>query len=125
MQAKILLRFYFHVDDLEKSLNCVMYRQAFSSHDTFKCAENILQVIEEKSMLSELWNYLDGIISRFGEEDKQALFRYANLRTGFAKQPKEEQKALRRVVVRFNRRLQALKRYAPHLRCVAQYATII
>ena len=125
MKSKQLIRFYFSAEFLNEALDNLILADAVKSANYQKSGEyyfeRISKVIEAKSRLSELWKYLDGIISRFNGHDKAVLKYYALLRTGVSRLNTESVKEIKRVTVRFTRRARYIERFGEGVELVKKY----
>lgn len=125
MKCKQILRFYFNADELERALDNLIITHACRSADCAKggeyYAKKILAVIGAKEQLSELWRYLDGIISELKDEEVQTLKDYALLRCGIRKLSEAKQREIKRAVIKFSRHARSLERYAEGVRLVGEY----
>lgn len=126
VKVKRLLKFYFRADAIDDALDNVIYKQAISSADYFsdgvKVANKIAKIIEYKILLGDLWAYLDGAVKTFETSDVSVLEKYANMRCGIYRLCENERKRVRRVVVRFTRRITLrLSRHADAVRLVDTY----
>lgn len=123
--GKRLLRFYFNADGLEGALNNLIINAACSSAycvDGWEhYAERILAITEAKERLSELWQYIDGVISVLKCHEVQTLKGYALMRCGIKKLDPTKQREIKRVVTKFSRHARLLDRYAEGMRLVAEY----
>lgn len=121
MKVKGILRFYFCADFLNEELDKRILKQAFSSSDPEKggrCADRIINIISEKQKLAALWQYLDGVMQGFGEDDRRVLYYYG---VSAGKVPKERRNAVRRVTVRFFRHANRLCAHEEGVRLAEGY----
>lgn len=129
MKYKQILRFYFNVDELERALDNLILTHACRSADCVKggehYAEKILALIGAKEKLSELWQYLDSVISALKSDEVQILKSYALMRYGIRRLDKAKQRAIRRVVIKFTRHARSLERYAEGVYLVGEYYCLI
>lgn len=125
MTSKKLLKFYFRAGRLNDALDNLIMRSACASatggNTVFYYADKIIEIVEAKRKLSELWKYLDGVMSSFNGEDKGILLGYALSRGGYNGLPKGRANAIRRVVVRFMRRAKNLSAYGEAVELVKRY----
>lgn len=125
MESKRLLRFYFTVDNLDKALNNLITQKAISSAQYGPNGEIIGQemcaLIQVKQELSELWNYIDGVLKDFSEDELKTLCLYGTIRVGIKQLPSETQKKIRRVVTKFSRHAKYLNQYQHGVRMVNRY----
>lgn len=125
MNTKRLLRFYFKADELERALDNLILNYACRSADCSKdgefYAERIIAVIRAKEGLSELWQYLDGVITALKEEEVQMLKSYALLRFGIKKLDIDTQRTIKRAAIKFVRHARSLERYGEGMRLVREY----
>ncbi len=100
---------------------------ATSSFDKscFPCADRLCRIIGEKSELSRLWDYLDGIIPYFSEEERASLEEYAKMRCGIKRLGADDVKRLRRAVVKFKRRARRLNYFSKGVELVGKYYCLI
>ena len=125
MKSKRLLRFYFKADELDRALDNLILNYACRSADCAKggefYAERIIVLIGAKEGLSELWHYLEGVISELKEDEVQTLKSYALLRFGIKKLDADSQKRIKCAVIKFTRHARSLERYAEGVRLVGEY----
>lgn len=125
MKTKRLLRFYFRADALEGAIDNLILRSACLSAGGTNSGEyyagRILSLIAAKDELSELWNYLDGVMQGLGQEDRQTLQYYSALRHGISRLGADRQRAIRRSVIKFKRHARAFDRFAEGIRLVGEY----
>ena len=123
--CKRLLRFYFNADELERALDNLIIMHACRSADCVKggeyYAERILAVIGAKGKLSELWQYLDGVISALKSDEVQTLKAYALLRYGIRKLDEDRQREIKRAVIKFSRHARSLERFDEGIKLVGEY----
>ena len=127
MKVKRILRFYYCAEGLERAFDNLIMKIATSSFDKscFQGADRLCRIIEEKSELSRLWEYLDGIIPRLSEEERASLEEYAKLRCGIKKLDADDVKRLRRAVVKFKRRARRLNNFSKGVELVGKYYCLI
>jgi len=130
VKTKRILKFYFCAEELENALDHLIYKHALSSgehtYNGERVAEKILKLTESKSLLGELWAFLDGVIKRFDRQSVAVLYKYAMMRYGINRLCDSERKFLRRVVVRFTRRIAGrLFRYARGIGLVDDYYCLL
>ena len=74
MKSKRLIRFYFAADELNCALDNLILQNACNTRDFVRggefYAERIIEIIEIKSELGRLWNYLDKVMEGFGEGER-------------------------------------------------------
>lgn len=125
MKYKQILRFYFNADELERALENLIMMHACRSADCVKggehYAEKILALIEAKEKLSELWQYLDGVISAIKSDEVQVLKSYALMRYGIRRLDEAKQREIKRVVIKFTRHARSLERYPEGVYLVGEY----
>lgn len=116
LKTKQLLRFYFCAEGVEGEINNLITYIACSPFCAAeKAAAKIIYLRDCKDRLSELWRFLDGVISRFGA-DCDVLRRYA---VGTAE---NDEKAIKRVLMRFRRRAEGVERFNEALSLLRKYA---
>ena len=122
MKVKRILRFYYCADSLERAFDNLILKIA-SSYDGsgFDCADRLCRIIDEKSELAALWDYLDGVISRLPEDDGAALEEYARLRCGIKRLNSEQIKRLRLAVIKFKRRARRLEWFKRGVELAGKY----
>jgi len=127
MRIKNVLRFYYSADSLERAFdNLIMGRACrFDDGGGEECAEKICRLIGEKSELSYLYNYLDGVITKLPEADRSALSEYAALRGGVKQLGSEKIKLLKRAVMKFVRRARRLASFKEGLALVGKYYCLL
>ena len=129
INSKRLLRFYFNVDGLESALNNLITAYACRSVDCTKggeyWGERIITLIDAKKSLSELWGYLDGVLSGFNTDERGTLKNYALSRFGISRLDEGKKREIKRVLIKFTRRARALGRYADGMRLVWEYYCLI
>lgn len=126
MKVKRLLKFYFRADAIDNALDNIIYKKAMSSVDYYldgeEVANEVAKIINYKILLCDLWAYLDGAIKTFDAGDVGVLERYANMRCGIYRLCEIERKRVRRVVVRFTRRIALrLARHSDAVKLVDTY----
>lgn len=125
MKSKRILRFYFNADILEKAFNRLILNSAYKSAEGIGggvyYVERILALIAAKDNLSELWKYLDNIISGLCDNDREVLRAYANMRTGIKHLPAAEQKAVKKAVIKLARHARNVERFSEGIRLVNDY----
>ena len=114
MKTKQLLRFYFYADGAERAIDNLITYIACSGCAAERAAERIIYLRDCKDRLSELWAYLDGVISRFGAERSFLLGYVSGERAG-------DEKALKRVLMRFRRRARGVERFGDALALLSKY----
>lgn len=126
MKAKKILKFYFSADGLERHIGGLIMKLAcdFSGNGD-EAAEKILTLIEEKRALADFWCYLDGIISKFSDSEKNALKFYAYLRRGVKSLPKDIYREIRRVATKFIRRARRLEGFSHEMGLVNNYYCVL
>ena len=125
LKVKKLLRFYYSADGLEKLIDGKIMKCAFGYSSCIDGAERICALIEEKSELARLWNYLDGLIKEFSEEDKSSLKRYALMRCGLKTQPPDTYKGIKRAAVKLVRHARRLYDYGRAIELVNYYYCVL
>ena len=125
MKSKQLIRFYFSAGNINKALdNLILDKALKSANYPGSCeyfAERILLLIDAKKELSELWSYLDNVISSFTQRERSVLKYYGLLRTGVSKLNCARKKEIKRVTVKFTRRAYLVGRYVEGVRLVKEY----
>ncbi len=106
-----------------------------ASADCFKgCgyyAERIGELIEAKSMLGELWSFLDGVLGGMPEDDRLVLRSYAlsgfnRRKERFAHDDKERDKAVHRALMKLSRRVKdRLQRYEKQVNVLCSYYSLV
>lgn len=128
MNSKRLLRFYFKADDLDRTIDNLIFRVAVKSVDCDRggdfYVERILALTEAKDKLSELWHYLDGVIGGLKEE-RGTLEGYALMRTGIRRLADERQREIRRALIKFVRHARAVDRFEEGIRLVNGYYCLL
>ena len=127
MKVKRILRFYYCAEGLERAFDNLIMKIAVSSFDKscFSGADRLCRIIAEKSELSRLWDYLDGIIPCLSEEERVSLEEYAKMRCGIKKLGADDVKRLRRAVVKFKRRARRLNNFSKGVELVGKYYCLI
>lgn len=128
MKSKAILRFYFKADDLNRAIDNLILASACRSASSARgvdCAEKILSLISVKDSLSELWGRIDSVMEKLGEPDRRTLKYYSALRCGISKLGEEEQREIRRAVIKFKRHAGAVERCAEGLRLVGEYYCLL
>lgn len=127
LKVKKLLRFYYCAEGLERAFDNLILKIAISSYDKgcFSGADRLCRIIDEKSELSKLWNYLDGIIPNLSEEEKASLEEYAKMRCGIKRLGADDIKRLRRAVIKFRRRARRLDGFSRGVELVGKYYCLI
>lgn len=123
MKIKLLLRFYFFADGAEIAIDNRILKLACSPcADAFEAAESICGLISEKSELSRLWRYLDGVIGSMPADDVERLEFYAGKRDGLTE---EEKKGVKRAVMKFVRRARGAERFGGGIKLAGKYACLL
>ncbi len=127
MRIKNVLRFYYSADSLERAIDNLITGRAYNSAGSGgeECAEKICELIGEKSELSVLYNYLDGVITTLPEAERCALENYAVLRGGVKQLGEERIKLLKRAVMKFVRRARRLASFKEGLALVGKYYCLL
>lgn len=126
MKSKRLIRFYFSADKLERALDNLIITNAFKTGiDAEECAGNIIEIIEVKKRLGELWQYLDGIISGLSERERGVLEFYGRTRIPLSALDIPRRRAVRRVVMKFCRRARFTERFGEGVRLVGTYYALL
>ncbi len=118
MKTKQLLKFYFYAEGAERAINNLITYIAcspFGDGGTELAACKIIYLTGCKDRLSELWTFLDGVISRFGDE-REILLGYASGIYGCG------DKRQKRVLMRFRRRAAGAERFNEALSLLRKYA---
>lgn len=80
MKVKAILKFYFTAEEAFANVDRLIYKNAFSVSATrgaYDCAEEVANLIYKKGALAELWNFLDGVIKKFSDGERDVLGAYA------------------------------------------------
>lgn len=127
MKIKKILRFYFGADSLERAFDNLINKYVLSSMSApcIDCASGIIDILEEKNSLANLWGYIDGVLKSFNASDLTALEEYAHLRCGLKSLSDAKRKGIRRAVIKFRRRAHRLESFADSYRTVAKYYAVI
>lgn len=129
MKLKRILKFYFSAEKLNKSLDGTITRYALASADysvsAESCAEKICAVIETKKAFSQLYDYINGIMCKFGADEVKTLEYYANLRGGILKLPEGARREFKRVLTKFSRKGSGIERFKEGLRAVDAYFAVL
>ena len=137
MNYKSILKFYFNADGLNGAMDSLLIRYATASADSVKGwefhAERVCKLIEAKQALSELWRFLDGVLSSVTEDDRRVLKEYSGARrkaVGEGRRAGEEnregEKALHRSLMKFSRRVSGrLERFAEQVKVLREYYCLI
>ena len=124
MKPKKILRFYFGAGSLERAFdNLIMSKALNFEGDALETAERLCSIIGEKMRLKELWEYLDGILSTFTEEEREILVMYSSRRD----MPLTESglKAAKRVVIKFTRHVRRLEEFIDVFTLLNKYYCLI
>ena len=124
MKPKKILRFYFGAGSLERAFdNLIMGKALNFEGDALETAERLCSIIGEKMRLKELWEYLDGILSTFTEEEREVLVMYSSRRD----MPLTESglKAAKRVVIKFTRHARRLEEFIDVFTLLNKYYCLI
>lgn len=127
LKVKKILRFYYCAASLERAFDNLIMKIAASSFDK-SCiagADKLCRIINEKSGLAKLWEYLDGIIEKLPDEERAALEEYACMRCGIKRLGAEDVKRIRRAVIKFKRRARRLGSFSKGAELVAKYYCLI
>lgn len=129
INSKRLMRFYFKFEELERVLDNLILTWALRSAEGAKSgdyyAERIIDIIEAKRQLCELWQYIDSVMATLTSGDKQALQGYANMRCGVRKLDDEKRLAIKRAQIKFWRHARAIERFSDGVRIVGEYYCLI
>lgn len=128
LKIKRVLRFYFSADSLERALNNLIIKGAYSSAYSSECekyAEKICDLIGEKQSLSRLWEYLDKIMNGLSVDERGVLKSYARMRCGIKKLCGERRREIKRAAVKFTRRARRLESFTEALGLVGKYYCIL
>jgi hypothetical protein len=125
LERKRILRFYFAADRLNRALNNCIDIVALDYGCEESGMEKILALIEKKSELTKLWNFLDKHLVGFSDEEVEALRHYAFLRYGIGREDEEWRKLFFRTAARFMRRIQGLNRFEKALNIVDEYYCLL
>ena len=123
LKMKRILRFYYCAEGLERTFENLILKIALSSYEKscYCDADRLCRIIEEKTELNKLWNYLDGIIPALSQEERASLEEYAKMRCGIKRLGAEGVKRIRRAVVKFGRRARRLGDFAKGAELVGKY----
>lgn len=121
LKIKQVLKFYFGAERADKLANDRLYRLSLSSHDTYLCMEKMLDLIQEKQSMGNLWRYLNDVMDTMERVERQALKKYAFMRFGIFRLNDDERKLIRRSVVKFERHARGLSSYEKTLAIVSTY----
>lgn len=127
-KCKRILRFYFFADGLNRALDNLIYKHATASdgyHDGAYYADKICGLICAKRELSELWQYLDGVMETFTKGERAVLRFYGSTRCGIKKLSEENRREIKRVTVKFTRRAKLPERFNGALKLVADYYCLL
>ena len=112
MKAKRVLKFYFAADSLERYIDNLILKLACNfGGEVNESAEKIGNLIGEKHSLANLWIYLDGVLAKFSESEKNSLKHYAFSRQGVKGLPVEAIRAIRSAVIKFTRHAKRLESF--------------
>lgn len=129
MKSKQLIRFYFSAGAINRALDNLILNEALKSANFLRSgdyyAERVLALIDAKSELGALWNYLDGVMATLKEGEKAVLEFYGGMRTGLSKLTEERAKEVKRVTVKFTRRARRIERFEKGVRLVKKYYCLI
>ncbi len=128
MKIKRILRFYFFCESLDRALDNLIMKKALvtgADSDGVKAAECICKVIYDKSRLSDLWRYMDGIMTSLSDDDLAALKGYAAARGSVKSFDDKTRKEWRRAAVKFRRRARRLDRFSESLKLVGKYYCLL
>ncbi len=122
MKSKRILKFYFSADKLNGALDALIMAHACKfSGGGEKYAEKIIKIIEAKRELSELWNYLDGVIGKLSESERRTLEFYGNLRVGIRRLGGDRVREIKRATIKFRRHASRLEKFNPALKLADEY----
>lgn len=127
MKVKRLLRFYFFADSLERALDNLILKYAYTSggKEGERCAQILCELIGEKDKLNGLWLYLDAVASSLSEEEREILRGYASMRCGIKRVGQDRQRAIKRSVIKFTRRAKRLCSFKEEIEIVGKYYCVI
>lgn len=123
MKAKLLLKFYFDADRLNKWLDrLIEHRACKIGEDNF---DSITALIDDKAGLCSLMRYLEGRFERLTDRDITALKKYAFLRVGIRNLEGGIRREIKRAVMKFVRRLTFFERYSAEVGVLKKYRAIV
>lgn len=109
MTTKMILRFYFSAESLNRALDNLILKKAVGTahgtQDTERSFAEIAAIISEKEELKQLWGKLDCIMRGLRKGDIDMLEGYAALRTGAGEG--ERRREIKRAVTKFCRHAQS------------------
>lgn len=122
VKTKRILRFYFSADSLERALNNIILHTACDGgRDALQSAEKLCSVIGDKILLKRLWGYLDGVMSRLEEEERQILCAYCERGAAGG----ENVKKIKRALARFTRRATRLADFREEIETLNGYYCLV
>ena len=122
--TKKILRFYFGADSLERAFENLIFNKAFDFEaDTLETADRLCSIIGEKMKLEKLWGYLDGVISSFSGEERDALCLYSSRRG--TPLSDSERRVAKRAVIKFTRHARRLKEFSDGISILKKYYCLI
>lgn len=123
MKVKILLKFYFNAEALNKRLDgLITYHACRAADNSF---EKVAALIEDKSKLCNLMYYLQGRFVKLTERDLAALKSYADLRVGIRNLEDGERRNIKRAVMKFTRKLTYIGRYEEEVLVLKKYKSVL
>ena len=126
MRAKRILRFYFSAEGIERHIDELILKRACDfGGEGADIAEEICGLIGEKLALSGLWKYLDEVILKLTEDERNYLMYYAYLREGLKSQTTDVYRITRSTVTKFTRRARRLSSFFEAYRLVDKYYYIM
>ncbi len=127
MKSKQLIRFYFKADGLNAVLDNLIMKFACASKDTdgVAAAEKIIKIIAIKDELRGLWGYLDSAAGGLNVGEREVLRLYGSLRVGINRLPPDSVREIRRVTMKFRRRLRGMERFGGALKLLGMYYCLL
>lgn len=127
VSIKRVLKFYFYADEYSRLIDWKISACAKNSVNRSgeECAEEMIELIEDKSILSEYWEYLEKVLAGFTNEEKKVLKFYCVLRAGVRRLGAAERAEIKRCAVKFRRRARRLDSFYEGYAVAAKYCCAI
>ncbi len=128
MKTKRLLRFYFYSEGINGAIDNLINKFAFfcdGYHDGLFYAEKVCELVGVKLSLGGLWDYIDGIICKFTQTEKNVLRFYGSTRKSIAGLSADSKREIKRVTVKFTRRVRLTERHSEALNYLNKYYCLI
>ena len=123
MKVKLLLKFYFNAASLNEWMDKLITYNACKTEGS--CFDRIVGLIEDKSRLCSLMDYLESRFDRLTHEDSATLKEYVNLRTGIRNLENCKMREIKRAVMKFTRKLTFIERHKEEILILKKYRAVL